>query len=48
MKPIHSAILFKNREVVEVLIENGCNIHAEGWVSKTVTGVVTNEMRVVL
>ena len=32
---------------MEVLIENGCNIHAKGWASKTVVeGVVTNEMLV--
>ena len=46
MTPFHSAALNGNREVMEVLIENGCNIHAEGDVSKTVIGVVTNEMLV--
>ena len=47
MTPILSAARNGNREVMEVLIENGCNIHAEGLVSKTVIGVVTNEMLVV-
>ena len=47
MTPFHSAAENGNREVMEVLIENGCNIHAEGYVSKTVIGVVTNEMLVV-
>ena len=46
MTPFHSAAENGNREVMEVLIENGCNIHAKGLVSKTVIGVVTNEMLV--
>ncbi|XP_065845461.1 NF-kappa-B inhibitor alpha-like isoform X3 [Oscarella lobularis] len=28
--PFHSAAQYGNREVMEVLIESGCNIHAEG------------------
>ena len=47
MTPFHSAASKGNRKVMEVLIENGCNIHAEGDVSKTVIGVVTKEMLVV-
>ena len=47
MTPFVSAASDGNREVMEVLIENGCNIHAKGPVSKTVIGVVTNEMLVV-
>ncbi|XP_065845453.1 NF-kappa-B inhibitor alpha-like isoform X2 [Oscarella lobularis] len=30
MTPFHSAAQNGNREVMDVLIENGCNIHAEG------------------
>ena len=47
MTPFLSAAYNGNREVVEFLIENGCNIHAKGPVSKTFIGVVTNEMLVV-
>ena len=46
MTPFHSAAKNGNREVMEVLIENGCSIHAKGYVSKTVIVVVTNEMLV--
>ena len=47
MTPFHSAAENGKREVIEVLIENRCNIHAKGPVSKTVIGVVINEMLVV-
>ena len=46
MTPFLSAAKSGNREVMEVLIENECNIHAKGRVSKTVVLVVTNEMLV--
>ena len=46
MTPFHSAAQNGNREVMEVLIENGCNIHAKGRVRKTVIGVVTYDILV--
>ena len=36
MTPFHSAAENGKIEVMDVLIENGCNILAEGHVSKTV------------
>ena len=47
MTPFLSAAENGNREVMEVLIENGCDIHA-GRVSKTVIGVVTNDILVLM
>ena len=47
MTPFLSSAANGNRELMEVLIENGCNIRAEGSVSVTIIRVITNEKLVV-